>query len=131
METAEIIRSNKWRNSMKVKYLFTDDSSPETIATLCTTIIGHLNRIKAKESKSNLTEDSKHHVDNELDELIGHFEFLSDLATGKITEKEWGNYNFDGDFEQWFNDYMSQVYDLGDTKVLTTGNIQEKFMWID
>lgn len=130
MET-EITRSNKWRNSIKVKHLFTDDSSPEAIATLCATMVSHLKRVKSREAKSNLTEDSKNHVDSELDELIGHFEFLGDLATGKIPETEWNNYSFDGDFEEWFNDYMSQVYDLGDTRVMTTGNVQEKFMWID
>ncbi len=131
MEIAEITRSNKWRNSMKVKHLFEDETTPELTATLCTTIIGHLKRIKAREEKSNLTEDSKYHIDTELDELIGHFEWLRDLATGTIPEDEWKDYDFNGDFEKWFNDYMSQVYDLGDTRVVTTGDVSEKFIWID
>jgi hypothetical protein len=133
METKEIIRSNKWRNEIKVKHLFTDgdDVTPELVTQLCEHIATQLKAIQTKEASGNLIDDSKNHVDGELNELIGHFEFLKDLATGEIPEKEWNNYSFDGDFEQWFNDYLQQLYDLGDTRVLTTGNVLEKFIWID
>lgn len=128
---AEIIRSNKWRNKISIKNLFEDDTTPELTAKLCETLISQLRKIQAREQKKNLTEDSLNHVDSELEELVGHFEFLRDLATGEIPESEWKEYDFNGDFEEWFNDYMSQVYDLGDTRVLTTGNVLEKFIWID
>jgi len=130
MET-EITRSNKWRNEIKVKHLFEDDVTPELVVTLCDTILVQLKKIQEKEAKRNLVEDSKNHIDSEIDELLGHFEFLRDLADGTIPEDEWNDYSFDGDYEQWFNDYMSQLYDLGDTRVLNASNVLEKFMWID
>jgi len=131
METKEIIRSNKWRNKIKVKHLFNDDTAPEHIAVICDAIIPQLKRIKAIEAKSNLVDDSKNHVDNELEELIGHFEFLKDFATGEIPESEWSDYDFNGDYKEMFNDYMSELYNLGDRRVLTKFNVQEKFMWVE
>lgn len=130
MET-EIIRSSKWRNTIKVKHLFEDKVTPALIITLCDTILTQLKNIQEKESKNNLKDDVKDHVDNEIEDLLGHFEFLKDLATGKITKAEWDNYSFEGNYQEWFNDYFSQLYDLGDTRVLTTNNVLEKFIWIE
>jgi hypothetical protein len=128
---AQITQSNKWRNSIKVKHLFNDAVTPELIIILCNSILSQLKSIQKKEAKLNLTDDSKNHINDEIEELLGHFQFLKDFATGDIPESEWDDYHFDGDYEQWFNDYFSQLYDLGDTRVVTTNNICEKFMWVD
>lgn len=132
--------SNNWRNSIKIKHLLSDDTSPEKIVELCNCIIPQLEAIKIKEAKGNLTEDSKNDIDNKLFEVIDHFGFLKNLAEGaipdnasdhRIPEEEWDNYSFDGDFQQWFNDYLSELYDLGDERVNNKNNVREKFLWID
>lgn len=123
--------SSKWRNVITVKNLFEDETTPELITKLCDTILVQLKKIKEKEAKSNLTDDEKYDIDSKIEELIGHFDFLKDLATGTIAESEWDNYSFDGDFEKWFNDYLEQLYDLGDERVLNTNNVLEKFIWIE
>ena len=141
METKVTI-SNNWRNKINIKHMFTDDKEtpPELIIQLCDSLVKQLTRIKEKEEKGNLTEDYKSHIDNGLFEVIDHFEFLSNLANGaipdstsehKIPKEEWDfNYGFDGNFQQWFNDYMDELYDLGDTRVDTINNVREKLIWI-
>jgi len=142
METKEKITvSNNWRNTVKIKHLFSDDeTSPELIIEICDILIPQLEAIKEKEESGNLTEDSKSDIDDKLFELIDHFGFLKNLAEGAITEStsehripedEWDNYSFDGNFEQWFNDYLSELYDLGDERVDNKHNIREKFLWIE
>jgi hypothetical protein len=132
--------SNKWRNTISIKRLFQDETTPELVITLCNSLIKQLNTIKERESKGNLTEDEKCNVDNKLFEVIDHFEFLLNLAQGatddesnetRIPESEWDDYEFDGNFEQWFNDYMTELYDLADERVNTINGINEKFIWID
>ena len=132
MLTFKTQQSNRWRNEIKVKHLFTEgDTTPELVSTLCTTIVSSLKYVQGKEkSIGNLSISSKTHIDGELEELIGHFEFLKDLATGKIPESEWDDYSFEGDYEEWFNDYLTQLYDLGDIRVTTTENISEKFLFV-
>jgi len=139
MET-KVTVSNKWRNSIKIKHLFEDDTTPELIVTICDSLIGQIKSIREKEKKGNLTQDSKDDIDDKLFEVLDHFEFLKNLAEGaiegneseqRIPEEEWDNYSFDGNFEQWFNDYLSELYDLGDERVDNTHNIREKFIWIE
>lgn len=141
METKpKITVSNNWRNTVKIKHTFTDDTTPEKIIEICDILIPQLEAIKEKEAKGNLTDYYKGDIDNKLFELIDHFGFLKNLAEGaipestsehRIPEDEWENYSFDGDFEQWFNDYLSELYDLGDERVDNKHNVREKFLWIE
>jgi len=123
--------TNKWKYSINIKDSFKDETTPELVAELCEKLISQLNKIKEKVAKSNLTEDEKYEKGEEIDDLIGQFEFTRDLANGTISESEWDNYEFDGDFEQLFNDYMSELYDLGDKRVLNVNDEIEKFIWVN
>jgi len=123
--------SNNWRYKISIKDKFQDETTAELIAELSESMPKQLSEIKKQVANSTLVEDEKSDLDNELEELVGHFDFLKELANGTITEDEWGDYSFDGDFEQWFNDYLTQTYDLGDRRVLNKHNVLEKFMWIE
>lgn len=139
----EITISNDWRNKIQIKHLFTRDAttSPELTITLCETLIRQLKAIKTREEGGNLCDDDSYIVDEKLTELIDHFEFLINLAQGSIPEKqglegaikedEWSDFGFDGNYQQWFNDYLSELYDLGDMRVITDkSKISQKFIWI-
>jgi hypothetical protein len=122
--------SNKWRRNIKIKHLYQTETTPENIIELCDSLGNQLYRIKQTEQKSNLTQDEKNHVSNRLEELIDHFSFLKSFATGDIPESEWADYGFDGDYEDWFNGYLTELYDLADERVMTTNGVSEKFIWI-
>jgi hypothetical protein len=127
----QIIKSNNWRNTISIKNLFEDETTPELIVKLCDSLIIQLEKINKKESRSNLTADEKYNISSKIEDIVSNFQFLKELADGSIPENEWNNYDFDGDYKDLFNGYFSDVYDLGDERVLTTNNIQEKFMWVD
>jgi hypothetical protein len=81
-------------------------------------------------STEELIEDDKYYVDENLTELIDHFEFLKEFANGKIPKEEWKDYDFEGNYESWFNDYLNELYDLGDKRVVNKNNEIEKLIWI-
>jgi len=122
--------SNKWRNKISIKNQFEDDTTPELIIKLTGSLITQLTKIKDREEISNLTDYSKECVLEELELSIDNFEFLGKLADGTIPKDKWKNYSFNGDFEEIFNDYLEELYDLGDNRVTTNNNITEKFLWI-
>ncbi len=126
-----ITKSSKWRNTIKIKHLFQDHATPELVTELCKSLISQLHFIQKREAASNLTDDEKYNIDTKLEESIDHFEFLRDLANGTIPESEWKDYDFDGDHEEMFNDYLTELYDIGDERVRTKQDILEKFIWIE
>ena len=104
-----------WKYKINIKDKFKDETTPEHVIELCKALIHQLKRIK------------KYELENEeLEEAIDHFEFLSDLLDGTIPEEEWENYSFDGNCEEWFNGYLYELFDLGDTFV----NKDTKFIWV-
>lgn len=127
------IISNNWRNSLVLGLDEFEDlggTTPEITIILCDRIISGLKKIKEKEESENLTEDEKYNVDSKLEENIDNFEFLKHLCDGTIPESEFENYAYNGDHEEMFNDYLSQLYDLGDERVTNKQNVVEKFIWI-
>jgi len=119
-----------WRNRITVKHLFTDQTTPTIIIKLCDTLLSQLGRIKTREESSNLIPDDKYHVDDKLDEAIDGFKFIKSLADGTIKKEDWSKYSFTGEFQDMFNGYFQELYDLGDTKVDTTKGSTEKFIWL-
>jgi hypothetical protein len=127
----ELKETNKWKYDISIKQFFEKETTPELVEKLCNKLIVQLNSIKNKVAKSNLIEDDKYYVDENLTELIDHFEFLKEFANGKIPKEEWKDYDFDGNYESWFNDYLTQLYDLGDKRVVNKNNSEiEKLIWI-
>jgi hypothetical protein len=62
--------------------------------------------------------------------VVNNFSFTKALCNGEIPEDTWEDYSFEGDFEEMFNYYMDELYDLGDSRVELTNGVVEKFIWI-
>jgi len=123
--------SPNWRNKISIKSEFKKKTSPELVSRLSKSLIIQLQDIHKAEFDNNLCPDDKYEVSYLLEDVINNFKFLDDLATGIIPRDEWKDYDFDGDFEILFNNYLDMIYDIGDMKVRTNKNTVEKFIWID
>lgn len=126
-----ITRTNNWKYKIKIKDQFEDKTTPELIIKLCDSLIIQLKQISSKVETSSLTEDEKDDCRIVLEEIIDHFVFLKELADGTIKKLEWDDYSFNGDYEEIFNDYLEQLYDIGDRRVINKYNRSEKFIWIE
>lgn len=124
------METNNWKYNIQIKHLFEEKTTKKLIETLCKNLIFQLKKIEKNILKSNLTNDEKEDKLNKISETIDHFDFLKDLSDGSIKEKEWEDYCFDGNFQNLFNDYLSELYDLGDERVMLNSGITEKFIWI-
>lgn len=125
------IISNNWRHKIIIKEHFSEETSPELIVKLCELLIKQIDGIIFSEDHGNLNDDNKYESISLLEDLKSNLEFLKDLANGTIAESNWGDYEFAGDFENWFNGYMEELYNIGDNRVLRKDNVLEKFIWIN
>lgn len=123
-------KSINWKYRIEIKHLFEENVTLEVVTKLCNSLIPQLQKIAKSVASSNLVEDVKDYLDNELLGIIERFSFLKDLATGKIRSDEWEDFGFDGDFEETVNNYLEELYDIADSRVLNVNNILEKFLWI-
>lgn len=105
----------QWKHTIKIKHLFEDETTPELIVKLCNELERQLKSILKKH-------ENDWQIYEELEICIDNFIFLRNLADGTIKEDEWYNFSFYGNFEDEFNGYFSQLYDLADT---------DKLIWID
>jgi len=119
----------KWKYKITIKEYFEDETTPELIVSLCARLNLQLNKILKSIDNSNIVEEEKSYLYGDLEMVIDNFDFLNNLANGAIPQKEWENYSFDGDFQKDFNEYLTQLFDLGDMRVNTTAGI-EKFIWV-
>lgn len=119
-----------WKYKIEIKHLFSEDTTPEIVAELCTILVSKLDKILEKSQKSNISEDSIDEFWYELEEVKDNFDFLRQLADGSIKEEDWKDYSFEGDFESWFNDYLEQLYDIGDIKIMLKNGTKEKLLWV-
>ncbi len=125
------MENQNWKYKVTgVKTMFEDKTTPELIIKLCSHIVPQLTKIVTSVENSNIDEDEKYLHSNELEELADNFTFLKELADGTIKEEYWDDYSFEGDFEGWFNDYLSQLYDIGDYRVKLKNGDTQKFIWI-
>lgn len=122
--------NNNWKYTVKIKHLFEDETTTELIKTLCKELNRQLEIIKNKTQNSNITEDDQDRVFEELEMLIDNFDFLRQFADGTIEKTTWEDYSFYGDFEEQFNGYLEQLYDLADTRVEVRQGGTEKFIAI-
>ena len=121
---------NNWKYTIKIKHLFEDDTTPVLVSTLCESLCKQLSDIKDKVKDSDIAEDDKNTVLDTIEAVEDNFEFLNNLATESIPKTEWDDYNFYGDFEEEFNGYLTELYDLGDMRVELESGDTEKFIFI-
>jgi len=126
----------KWMYKINVKEFFEDETTPELVYKLSKILFTHLQKIKdSLESKSDYDEScNEYYLVNNCADLLMNFSFLMSLTgideNDKIDESEFEDYGFDGNFENIFNDYLSQLYDLGDYEFTDKKGKQHRFIWV-
>ena len=128
------VRSMEWGYRIDVKKDWDlDEITKENTSIACNQMVIELNRIKAEVSRSRIEKNQRERIQAALEEIIDHFEFCRDLANGKIEEKEWDNYSFNGNFKEMFDSYLDELYNLADERILVENpncNIDMKFLWV-
>lgn len=119
-----------WKYKIDIKRHFQEETTPALVATLCNFLAKDLKHILKDSYKSNISEESVEDFWHDLKDVMENFEFLRDLTDGTIPESEWEDYEFEGDFEDMFNDYLSGLYDIADIKITLKDGAQEKLIWI-
>lgn len=120
-----------WKYKIKIKEQFEKTTTVKLIIELCSSLEEQINKILESLQKSNIKEEDVDYFYYDLEEVRNNFDFLRDLADGTIESKDWDDYGFDGDYEEWFNDYLNQLYDIGDKRVTLKNGTKEKLIWID
>jgi len=120
-----------WKYKINIKDEFEDTTTPSLIIKLCSSLEKQIAKILESSQKSNISEESVDDFWYELEEVKDNFEFLKNLADGTIDEESWEEFEFDGSFELWFNDYLDQLYDVADTKITLKNGTKEKLIWIN
>lgn len=126
----ELIRSNKWKFKICIKDYLSSDFSPKSISKICIRINKQLDKLRPLIENSNIVDDEKLELLDELENISDNFEFMQQLCMGKISPAKWEDYSFSGDFEARFNSYLFELYELGDKRVETKPGISEKFIWL-
>ena len=133
-----IERTNQWLFSVKLKDLLTDENfilpteeNKKKVAELSKNVARRLKRTQKaiENSKIFKDEEDKYSLLDDLDMIINNFEFIVSLAT-TISDTEWYDFNFDGNFQELFNEYMEELYDFADQRVVTKNGL-EKLLWVD
>ena len=122
----ETIKSNKWLYKIKIKHLFKETTTPGLIDKLCGELVKQLQKILKEVEEF----DMDGNMCEELETCIDYFGFLQKMANGGIETSKWHEYGFEGDFEEEFNGYFEQLYDLADERVIKKGT-SYKFIWIE
>lgn len=116
----------KYRHKLPIKHLLKSTHTTLEIIELCDILINELEKIQ----------DTVEILDNndiilgELDDLIIGFETTSDLCTGEIPEYEWKDYSFHGNYSQYFNEYLNELYRIAN-EVVNDGGVKYKFILIE
>jgi len=117
---------SQWRNKIDIKRFFTDESNDEDVKAICEKLIPQLERILENENnrqKQKLDDDFLWEFSN----LIEEFKWIKESIEKELDATE---YSFD-DWTEAFNEYLSQLYDLGDTVTISRGwGDTEKFLWV-
>jgi hypothetical protein len=126
----QIIKSKAWRYTVCIKDYLDLEPTYQNIFKVCTRLCKDLEELIEVISESNIVADEKTELINELESIISNLQMLSDLASGKIPEEKWDEYDFHGNFVRQFNNYIFELYELGDRRIHTFNNVSYKFIWV-
>jgi hypothetical protein len=115
----------KWRNTIKIKHIFTENPSNQDVLKVTNHLIPQLEKILARENK--LAQLSEYYTES-LEEILVNFMWVRDSI---LENKDPAEYGF-VDWCEAFNEYLDQLYDLGDepTPNSTDSVWGEKFLWV-
>jgi len=125
-----------WRYKIKFKNLLESAPSYSGTSRLISRIKVQLEKINSNISgvvmnHGRLKEDEIDDLQDKLEKLIDDFNFVHELMDGTIPKDTWHEYDYNGDYVSLFNDYLDELYDLGDIIVFNTKNKGQKFIWVE
>jgi hypothetical protein len=104
----------KWRNKIDISNLLTEDESNEQVLIICKVMIPQLETILKKEQELH-SRQTKERIRIDVDEdFLREFENIIDEFKWIVEKIENGN---DSCLDSWcdeFNEYLEQLYDMGD-----------------
>jgi hypothetical protein len=118
-----------WTYNITIKKYFTTKSDKNIISDLSQRLIDQITLIQNKLYL--LRDDDKDYMYFELMEIIEKFESVRDLCNGTIPEMKFDSFGYNENYEQLFNEYLTELYDLADNIVHNKNNVPNKFIWIN
>jgi hypothetical protein len=113
-----------WRNKINLSEHLTDNNNDEQVLICVNVIIPQLENILIKER--DLAKINEYFL-NDLEELIDDFKCIQESISNKTKEENSNCSNWCDEF----NDYLEQLYDMGDTMIEKKDFWNdEKFLWI-
>lgn len=113
------------------KYDFGVTYTNELVQACSKEYVAELKKIQVVIQSKKLKSSDAIYINNSMEEVIDHFEFVGQLATPDVIGKhEWDDYCFDGNFNNLINSYLTEMYDLFDTVVRDVNNIQYKLIFV-
>ena len=110
-----------WKYSIDIKSKFTQDSDNNIIKNLSQDLIQQLNKIKSSLPVSKFKADEINCIDEILDNILCDLFDLIELCDNDTDPDE---------NETIFNDILSDLYDIADSKFVTNSGETEKLIWI-
>lgn len=129
IETISVKTDAKWIFYVNLASVWDGDKSQSHIQNLCEILIRQLKQVDDKLDGLPFEQEVIDDLGGQLFDIIDHFEFLRDLANGII--KKWDDYGFDGNFIEWFDGYLTELYDFGDQKPIDKFNVRRKLLWVN
>ncbi len=111
---------SKWVNNIPKKFREMLTSNDDVTEELIDMVINQLREMYKFKYADELIDS--------IDETREHFEFLKDLINGAISEDDWGDYEFNGNFQEWFDDYLHEFWDICDSYVGKKHNMKFCFV---
>jgi thiaminase len=126
----------KWRNSIQLKKYLSDNSDNESVLKVVNGILPQLKYIRnignrhldKNEGNNSIVKENIEYYNGQLEELIEEFDWIKNsVESNEDDPRELG-------YDDWcdaLNEYLSQLYDLGDSVVEYKSHFDtEKFMWV-
>lgn len=100
----------RWKTTIKKEMrdlITTSKGDKESVIKIADRAILELERLKGFAGNDDCLIDM-------IEESIEHFSFMKELADGTIPESNWDEFEFDGEFENIGNYYLSEFFDVLD-----------------
>lgn len=122
MATHSRLATHEWRHRVRIKDLFVDEASHAAVDALCERAVAQLKHAIESENirRDQKDDNERQYFIQQLDNAKDGFDTLIGAGQDTIEERE-----------EQFNYLLSELYDIGDTKIeLRDGKLQ-KFLWVE
>ena len=125
-----LIRLSEWLTRLNVKDTFVDDPADEDVLVSAKAVVRGLERIE--ETFEKVIDDNR--LDFEI--VLGNFRFIVEGIEKNYDFREFDGLNTWDSWTDAFNEYMSMLYGMADSRVDVEGlkgykNGNYKFIWVN